>query len=119
REISREPIGIGVSECLAETAKGRSIGKPLHGHLQHGQNRGMGVRIDLGRDTRAVTGEPMLGARFVGRCTAVASFPKGKLELLDHLGEWSARGCWRGSRFHGNLPSRARKDGCASSSPLT
>src|SRR5215813_5275488 len=117
--MTREPIGVGVGQRLAKTAKGRSIRKSLHGLLQHRQNRAIGVRIDLRRDTRAISGEPALGARFVGSGAAVAPFPKGKLELLDHLGDGSARVCWRGSGFHGKLPCKVWKAGCGRSSLLT
>ena len=54
-----EPIGIGVSERPAETAKRRFFRVALHGGLEHVQHRTIGVRIDFRRDTPAVGGEPM------------------------------------------------------------
>ena len=60
REVSRQPVGIGIGERVAEAAKRGAVGEPLHGRFEHLEHRAMGVRIDLAGNFFAVGGEPML-----------------------------------------------------------
>jgi hypothetical protein len=65
RELAREPIGIGVAQCLAKAADCGLVGELLHGAVEHVQHRAMCVRIDFGRNPRAISGEPMLARHVV------------------------------------------------------
>ena len=58
-ELAGEPIGIGVSERMAEITKRRLFRIALHGGLEHVEHRAVSVGIDFRRDALAVGGEPM------------------------------------------------------------